>query len=171
MHHICDVVLELIEFVPPRNFDGCNSGFVGPVTRDVHGNSVSTSPNDGLPTSATRCWGDRAMREGPWSGRVGRGRHRRISGSRPKDSRYKVWLLEVHTDIALLLIHVGDMLFTTPNIRNCHCFGTALDGGDSVDVFVDIGDHDSTSIISRWRIFQCYGKALKVLSLVVDAFI
>ena len=171
MHHIFDVVLELKQLVPPRNVDGCNSGFVGPVTRDEPGNIVSTSPNDGLPTSATRCWGDRAVRKGPWSGRVGRARHGRSSGSRPNDSRYKVWLLEVLTDIALLLTHVGDMLFTTPNIRNCHRIGTALDRGDYVDVFVDIRDHDSTSIIYRWRIMQCYGEALKVLFSVVDAFI
>ena len=155
LHHICDVELELKQCVLIRNVEGCNSGFVGPVTRNEPGNIVSTSPNDGLPTSAIRCRGDRAFGPRPWSGRVGRARHvRRSIGSRPNDSRYKIWMLEVLTDIALFLIYVDDILVRTPKIRNSHRIGTALDGGDSVDIFVDIGDRDSTSIIIRWRMFQ-----------------
>ena len=80
-------------------------------------------------------------------------------------------MLEVLTDIALFLIYVDDILVRTPKIRNSHRIGTALDGCDSVDIFVDIGDRDSTSIIIRWRMFQWYGKAFKVLFDVVDAFI
>ena len=159
-----------MQFIPSGNVEGHNVAFPI-IARKELVEIVSTGPDEGRPTSATSIYEGRAMRERPWIRRIGRARHGRSSGSRPKDSRYKVWLLEVHTDIWLSLIHVGDMLFTTPNIRNCHRIGTALDGGDSVDVFVDIGDQDSTSIKSRWRMTQCYGKALKVLFNVVDAFI
>ena len=90
------------------------------------------------------------------------------------DSRHKHGRLEEIADIMRFLISIGDMLkwmIIQVQPRSGHRIGTALDGGDYIDVLIDIGDLNITSIISGWCMTQCYGKALEVYLAVEDAFI